>query len=914
VRGVNSSTPWIAAGLIFGTIVLPVFAADSARSHFTFRTPRLESFRIDTNAPNTAVRAATGEWIRAWRNDGSTNFVEFGRRVVVQGATSTDLSRALTNKNLRISRTISSNLVVLELPDALSALEQAESLAETPGVTASYPVMKRSNVLHSPYAFRSNDPFFIPYFNPNAPLDAQWYLENRLYDGVRNGIDINVLAAWPFTKGEGVTVAVADTGLEMDHPDLQARVSGAPHFNFANQTTNAAPTGGGVSDPNRGIWTHGTSVAGLVAAEVDNGKGMAGVAPHASLASWLIFNPDLSLVSDESLFDMYQYASDTIAIQNHSWGGGNNTPAQVGPTLLEKLGIEKASMLGRGGLGTIMVRSAGNDRSILSRADDDAYAGDPRVITVAAVAKSGRATDYSEPGACVLVSAPGGGAPDALGLFTLDLVGSDRGVNSGVIYQGDIADYRWSVYAFSGTSAATPLVSGIAALMLSVNPNLGYRDVQHILMLSARHSYWADPDLRQNAAGLWVSHKTGYGIPDAGQAVRLAKHWTNVPPLVEISLANNEPTSIPDDGLRVEVSGNGIPANLLSIRSRPSNGVHPDSPTLELPLVNIGDATSVPALNLTNKGALIIRGGNTFAEKISNAAKAGAAFAVIYNYSTNVDAGQGGDFLIGMGSTDFSPIPAVFIGNTDGENLKALFQTNATAKARLALLTATKSFTVNTTLRCEHVGLRVQTTHPARSNVRITLLSPQGTRSVLQEYNSDPGPGPVDWTYWSTHHFLESSAGEWKVSVSDEIGGNTGIVQSVTLILRGTQIDDTDHDGLSDTWETARLGTLAYSAKDDPDGDGSTNAREQIAGTNPAAAGHPFAVDLNWWELSGYRLPRLTWPAVSGRTYQVFGGTNLSSMALMTNVPGTFPEVEWLSPISATEPAQFFRVESTPAP
>src|SRR5690606_20270919 len=151
-----------------------------------------------------------------------------------------------------------------------------------------------------------------------------------------------------------------------------------------------------------------------------NGRGMTGVAPFAHLASWLIFNTNLSLADDEALMDMYQHAADTVAVQNHSWGGGNGLVNQIGPTLLEHVGIENAATLGRGGRGTVMVRSAGNDRALRARADDDSYVDDPRVIAVAAVTKSGRATDYSEPGACVLLAAPGGGGDTSQGLFTLD--------------------------------------------------------------------------------------------------------------------------------------------------------------------------------------------------------------------------------------------------------------------------------------------------------------------------------------------------------------------------------------------------------------------------------------------------------------------------------------------------------------
>lgn len=854
------------------------------------------------------------EWIRAYRNDGSTNFAELGSRVVVQVNSADDLKFLTRGHALTLARTVSSNIFILQAPDALTAVQEAQRLAASTNVQASYPVIRKPSPLNSPYAARSNDPFFIPYFNTNPAYDALWFLENRLYDGSRAGIDLNVLAAWPFTRGEGVTVAVADTGLEMNHPELAPRLVGMPHFNFGDQTTNATPIGGDLGDPDRSIWTHGTSVAGLIAAEADNGKGMAGVAPHATLASWLIFNADLSLASDESLMDMYQYSGSNVGVQNHSWGGGNNTVSLVGPTLLEKVGIENAVTSGRGGRGTVMVRAAGNDNALQSSANEDGYPNDPNVIAVAAVTKSGRVTSYSEPGACVLVGAPGGGGDTAQGLFALDLVGWTRGVNAGVIYGDDLNDYRWGIQGFIGTSAATPLVSGVAALILSANPNLTYRDVQQILLLSSRHGDVADPDVTLNGAGLWVSHRVGFGIPDAGRAVQLARAWTNRPPLTTISITDNQSAEIPDDQLRVEVTGAGVPPELNSIRCLPGLGVHPDAPAGNLPLVEIGTATNVPNLNLTNQGALILRGGAFFVDKINHAAQAGAAFAVIYNYSTNVDANQGGDFLTGMAQTEFVPIPAVFIGNRDGEALKTLFATNSSARARLQLTSAEKTFSVNSSLICEQVGVRVQTDHTKRGDLRITLLSPQGTRSVLQAINNDTDPGPADWTYWTTHHFFEGSAGDWKVSISDERAGSTGSVLSVTLIIRGTQITDADHDGLDDGWEIANLGGLTYGPKDDPDGDGFNNAREQVLGTNPLVANSVFAAELSWWELAGYKLARVTWPGTAKYNYSIYGGTNVNSLSLITNMPGSFPETEWVGAPFNLQENHFFKVFTSPQP
>jgi subtilisin-like proprotein convertase family protein len=473
----------------------------------------------------------------------------------------------------------------------------------------------------------------------------------------------------------------------------------------------------------------------------------------------------------------------------------------------------------------------------------------------------------------------------------------------------DMSDYVFNQLGFSGTSAAAPEISGVVALMLSANPNLNYRDVQQILIFSSRHFDFADPDLRTNGAGLWVSHNDGFGVPDAGMAVNLARRWVNRPPLTNISYTSTSVRSIPDNGLKVEVSGN-VPKILRAIDCLPSTGPHPDEPTALLPLVDVGDATNAISLDLTNKGALIQRGGNTFADKINFAAQAGAAFSVVYNFATNSDpfGAPGGDQLIPLGGTDYVPIPAVFIGHTAGAAMKDLIQ-QTNIRARLRLQTVHYSFDVRETLQCEHVSVRVKTDHQLRGDVRITLVSPSGTRSVLQRYNADENAGPVDWTYYSVQHFYESSAGTWNVYFSDEGAGATGSVHEVTLAISGVSIEDRDADGLEDSWERAYFRTLAQNPWDDPDHDGFSNLLESLLGSDPNRA-EPLQVDLSRWTASQ---ARLSWPGSSSFSYEVWGGTNVNSMTRLATVPGVFPETEWFTPYRILQ-RQFFRVKAVQGP
>jgi subtilisin-like proprotein convertase family protein len=249
------------------------------------------------------------------------------------------------------------------------------------------------------------------------------------------------------------------------------------------------------------------------------------------------------------------------------------------------------------------------------------------------------------------------------------------------------------------------------------------------------------------------------------------------------------------------------------------------------------------------------------------------------------------------------------ISQNDGEALQSFMQSDPGIRVRLQLEPVRYAFEVKETLLCEHVGLRVDTDHSRRRDVRITLISPMGTRSVLQQVNSDNLAGPVNWTYYSVQHFYESSAGMWTVEISDEDDTGVGEVKSVSLIVRGVPITDLDRDGLSDPWEQQYFGSLTHGPLDDPDGDGFNNSREQVMGGNPNSTDRPFQLDLSVWD---ERLVRLSWPGLTNAAYQVRAALNpIAPLTNVTNVPGSFPETEWFVPLTDAI-ARFFRVGTVP--
>lgn len=724
-----------------------------------------------------------------------------------------------------------------------------------------------------------------------APNDSywpeQWYLENLNEAGQRIGYDINARGAWPFTRGAGVTIAIVDDGVELAHPDLTNQAAASLQWNFETET----PNGNHPSDAK----VHGTPVAGLAVAEGNNHRGVIGVAPEAKFASWVIYNtnpPSGLFVNSNKLARMFEFHKDEVAVQNHSW-------VKPGPFLasmssVEDLAISNAVNNGRSGKGVVIVRAAGNDRTRGRNVSEDAYVADPRAIAVAALRSDGTVASYSEPGSAVLVSAPGGEIGIRT-LFTTDRLGQ-KGYNF-VSFTNDLSDYVFSGLGFQGTSAAAPLISGTVALILSANPELAYRDVQQVLLLSAYQADPTDPDLHTNGAGLFVGHNTGFGLVNAGTAVDIGRHWSNRPPAVAVTNTIVRQSAIPDAGLRVLVTGTvPVPRELQSIITLPSLGVQADDPTAVVPLVFVGDAALPLETNLTGKAALIRRGGATFPDKLLNAAEAGAEFAIIYN-------NQGTNDLEIMGETDFIPIPAVFMSQMHGEAL-ASFVTNSGGNAQISLEATDYDFNVTDSLLCEQVQVQLSYAHQQRGDLRVTLLSPMGTRSTLQPLGPDTTGFTNTWTFMTTHHFYESSQGSWRLSISDVASGGTGTVQSASLVLHGVRIKDSDKDGLDDDWELKYFNSLKYGPKDDPDNDGYSNAREQIMALNPAVNESPLALDLSQWSQS---IVRINWPSRNEVTYEILAAPDLASaFTPVATVIGGFPRSGWYGKVDSKY--RFFRV------
>ncbi len=345
---------------------------------------------------------------------------------------------------------------------------------------------------------------------------CQWHLKNRENEGE----DINVERVWADgVNGDGINVAVVDDGMDHYHEDLAANV---------NADLNHDYTGGG--DIYGRVEHHGTGVAGLIAAH-DNDIGVRGVAPRATVYGYNLLVSPVGL----NQADAMSRNRDVTAISSNSWGGVDDHGLVHVTAFWEaavKTGVEK----GYGGKGTFYAWAAGNGADRGDNSNLEEYANYYAVIPVCAVNDDGIRSEYSEEGANLWVCAPSN-----------DL----RTGHRSVVTIENSHRYR---YNFGGTSASTPIVSGVAALMRQVNPGLTWRDLKLILANTARKSDprnigWEDGAFKHGSytEKYHFNHEYGFGVVDAKAAVDLAKDWTNLPPLRSEGAASGTlNTRIPD--------------------------------------------------------------------------------------------------------------------------------------------------------------------------------------------------------------------------------------------------------------------------------------------------------------------------------------------------------------------------------
>lgn len=361
------------------------------------------------------------------------------------------------------------------------ALRLRESLAPIYGAAAVHLDARR------PWAERlPSDPGF-----PN-----QWHLRN-----LANPLfDANVEGAWNAGyTGSGVVIGVIDGGVYETHPDLDG-----------NYLAAASQSGGGSN--------HGTSCAGVAAAEEGNGQGGVGAAYDAQWSKMYYGFASQNATA-------FAHANDLNDIKSNSWGPFDNGTLAIW-TAAEAAALQTAATTGRGGLGVVFTWAAGNGGTG-DRVEYDPYASSRHTIAVGAITDGDVRSGYNESGSSMFCVAQSDGGSQ--GIYTTT---GSSGYTSN----------------FGGTSSACPLGAGVVALMLEANPALTWRDVQHVLVETARINDPGNSLWTANGAGRAINYNYGFGAVDATAAVFMALNWTNVgAEQVSDSGAQSVNAAIPDN-------------------------------------------------------------------------------------------------------------------------------------------------------------------------------------------------------------------------------------------------------------------------------------------------------------------------------------------------------------------------------
>ncbi|MEQ1826241.1 MAG: S8 family serine peptidase [Pirellula sp.] len=333
------------------------------------------------------------------------------------------------------------------------------------------------------------------FFMPNDPrLGNQWHLNNTGQSGGLADADSDVTEAWDTIQGGAstITIGIIDDGVAINHPDLNAWVNPGEiagngldddgngwvddvnGWNFVNDNN--------ISYPNTSADAHGTSVSGVAAARGNNGVGVAGVSYNTPLLSARIF-VGTTIASDANIASALYYAAGRKAsgigswkaadVINNSWGGGSSSA-------LVNAALNWGTTQGRQGKGATFFFATGNAFGNVGEPALQSL-NFPGVIAVGATNNLGTLSDYSNNGPALDIVAPSNDSRSGyLAIDTTDRIGADG--YSPEDYTGTGAT------GFGGTSSATPVATGIGALVLAraeaLNIPLTPSDMRNLLRSS----------------------------------------------------------------------------------------------------------------------------------------------------------------------------------------------------------------------------------------------------------------------------------------------------------------------------------------------------------------------------------------------------------------------------------------------
>lgn len=414
-----------------------------------------------------------------------------------------------------------------------SSLLSAAVLSRTGGIVQALPllggVVKRAAAAYNPQQAR----FFTD----------QWHLLHSRWSNGTTSTDIKVTPVWSSFRGSGVVIGIVDDGLQTDHEDISPNYAASFSYDLLANTPSPYP---------KSYYDcHGTAVAGLAAARGGLGLGVSGASPLASLAAIRCVGEATDQATCAAALALYL---DGIDIKNNSWmlaGVSTSNLGMVSDELAEAIKI--AATTGRNGKGEILTFAAGNMTYNTGplQGNKAGLANSIYVVPVGAVTCYGVHAEYSLGGSHLVTCAPSGGTAfgdinlatttvniDPVAHPNLQVATYNQLYASGPPPDSDLntinqdLDLLDSNYTknMSGTSGSAGIVSGVIALMLEANPDLGWRDVKEILLRSGskvddKSKDWLTRNDNPSLPPIQHHPLYGGGMVNATNAVALAQKW-----------------------------------------------------------------------------------------------------------------------------------------------------------------------------------------------------------------------------------------------------------------------------------------------------------------------------------------------------------------------------------------------------
>lgn len=357
-----------------------------------------------------------------------------------------------------------------------------------------------------------NDPSFT----------EEWYLDEKTVSQVHKSMGVSGAWAQGYS-GKGVVLSVLDDGLESNHSDIYDNYDPYASYDLNDKDNDPFPRYD-PTDENK----HGTRCAGEIAMMANNGVCGVGIAFNSKIGGVRMLDGP---VTDRLEAQAINFNMSYVDIYSASWGPNDDGVTVEGPGTMAGMALEKGATQGRNGKGSLLVWASGNGGRMQDNCNCDGYTSSIYTLSVSSATQHGHVPWYAERCSSTIATTYSSGNGGDLQVVSSDI--RNRCTTS-----------------HTGTSAAAPMAAAIYALLLEANPDLTWRDVQHLTALTSRvEPLSGDKDWYKNAAGFCVNQGFGFGLLDANGLIKAGdrKSWVTVPPQEKCEISSSSRSNLPQN-------------------------------------------------------------------------------------------------------------------------------------------------------------------------------------------------------------------------------------------------------------------------------------------------------------------------------------------------------------------------------